>query len=355
MKTEPTINLSRLDLARRRRGMTKRVLAELTGVSTRSLVAYTSERREPSRSVIARFSEVLRFPPEFFYGPTLEEPPLEGASFRAFSRVPRRIRDQAIAAGTLGLSLSDWIEERFSLPETHIPRYESADPEVAAMELRSQWRLGEHPIKNIIHLLELHGARIFSLAEDAASIDAYSFWRDDIPYIFLNTIKSAERSRMDAAHELGHLVLHSKSGSQRNRLAEEEAQQFGSAFLMPRDSVLAHAPRRGTLRQLIEAKQYWIVSLVNLTYRMHKLELLSDHQYRMMFIEIGRNNYRTEEPEGAERETSQVLEKVLQTLREEGITIVQLARTLSIHPGELSKLLFGLVQTPLVVDTRTHR
>ena len=33
-------------------------------------------------------------------------------------------------------------------------------------------------------------------------MDAYSFWRRGVPYVFLNTMKSAERSRMDAAHEL---------------------------------------------------------------------------------------------------------------------------------------------------------
>ena len=331
--------------------MSKRDLVERSGISTRALANYCSGSRVPSEETIAKFSEILQFPPGFFYANTLDDPPLEGASFRALSTVTAKLRDQALAAGTLALLLSDWIEERFVLPDTDIPRYQIADPELTAMELRSRWNLGERPIRNVIHLLELHGVRIFSLAEDAAAIDAYSFWRGNTPYILLNTTKSSERSRMDAAHELGHLILHSDSGSLRNRQAEFEAQQFGSAFLMPAGSILAHAPRRGSLDQLKEAKHYWIVSLASLTYRMHKLGLLSDHQYRMLFIEIGRKNFRTEEPDGAERETSQILEKVLQALREEGITVVKLARMLSVYPVELSKLLFGLVRTPLVAGS----
>ena len=348
------VNPYRLDLARRRRGMSKRDLVKRSGISTRALANYCTGSRDPSEKTIAKFSEILHFPPDFFYADTLEDPPLEGASFRALSTVTARLRDQAIAAGTLALNLSDWIEERFFLPDTDIPQYRGVEPELTAMEIRSRWHLGERPIRNMIHLLELHGVRIFALAEDAAAIDAYSFWRGNTPYILLNTTKTTERSRMDAAHELGHLILHSESGSLRNRQAESEAQQFGSAFLMPRGSILAYAPRRGSLDQLIEAKQHWIVSLANLTYRMHKLGLLSDHQYRMLFIEMGQNDFRSNEPNGAQRETSQILEKVLRSLREEGTTVIQIAEMLSIHPEELSKMLLGLVLTPLIVDARSR-
>ncbi len=355
MKTAHSkINPSRLELARRRRGMSKRDLVKRSGLSTRALANYFAGSRIPSKETVARFSEILRFPLDFFFADTLEDPPLEGASFRALSTVTARLRDQAIAAGTLALNLSDWIEARFDLPETDIPRYQSVDPELTAMEIRSRWRLGERPIMNMIHLLELHGVRIFSLAEDAAAIDAYSFWRGSTPYILLNTTKNTERSRMDAAHELGHLILHSEGGSLRNRQAEFEAQQFGSAFLMPPGSILAHAPRRGSLGQIIEAKEYWIVSVTNLTYRMHKLGLLSDHQYRMLFIEMGQKGFRLNEPKSAQRETSQILGKVLRSLREEGTTVFQIAEMLSIHPEELSKMLLGLVLTPLIVDAKSR-
>jgi Zn-dependent peptidase ImmA (M78 family) len=38
---------------------------------------------------------------------------------------------------------------------------------------------------------------------------------------------------MDATHELGHLVMHWRHDGVKGRKAEEEAQHFGSAFLMP--------------------------------------------------------------------------------------------------------------------------
>ena len=102
------------------------------------------------------------------------------------------------------------------------------------------------------------------------------------------------------------------------------------------------------MNQIIEAKRRWMVSAANLTYRMHKLGLLSDWQYRVLFMEIGRKGYRTHEPNGAQGETSQVLAKVFKALREDGMTMGQVARKLNILPDELSKAVFGLVLTPVM-------
>src|SRR5438094_162699 len=81
-----------------------------------------------------------------------------------------------------------------------------------------------------------------ALAIDAKEVDAFSMWHGETPFVFLNTKKSCERSRFDAAHELGHLVLH-RHGVPQGQQAEAEANAFASAFLMPRASVLAMAPR----------------------------------------------------------------------------------------------------------------
>ena len=340
-------NPTRLDLARRRRGLSQIGLADAANISRYSLVAYRAHKWEPEEETIKRLAGVLRFPPEFFYGPTLEEPPVNGSSFRALSRLTARLREQALAAGALAIELAKWIDERFTLQAPTIPEYPGVEPEEAAMAIRTEWGLGELPIRNMIHRLEYHGVRVFSLAEDTVDMDAFSCWVGDTPFIFLNTMKSAERSRMDAAHELGHLVLHRRHRGVRGRDAEREADQFGASFLMPRGSVLATAPRHGRLDQLIGAKRYWKVSIANLTYRMHKIGLLTDWQYRMLFAEIGRHGYRTREPNPAQSETSLVLAKVFDALRAEGITMTQVAKELRIYLDDLSKAVFGLVLAPL--------
>ena len=216
------------------------------------------------------------------------------------------------------------------------------------MAVRSEWGLGERPISNAIHLLESHGVRVFSLVEECRELDAFSFWRGPVPHVFLNTIKSTEHSRMDASHELGHLVLHWKDGA-RGRAAEREADAFASAFLMPRGDLIASAPRSGRLRDIIRAKRRWNVSAAALIYRMNKVEgMLSDWHYRSLFVEISRKGYRTSEPQPSPPETSQVLEKVFKALREDGMTKEDIARELALPLDELEKMVFGLVLLPVV-------
>ena len=349
--TVEEFNPARLELARQRRGMTKTALAQNVGMTLRYLMYIFDGERPPSPDVISKFADILDFPAEFFFGPELDMPPLEGASFRSFSSLSARMRDRVMAAARLGISLTNWIERKFDVPQPDVPTFEVYDdPEVAATELRALWGLGERPIGNMIHLLEQHGVKVYSLAEDTRSVDAYSFWLNGVPYVFLNTMKSAERSRMDAAHELGHLVLHHSRPTQNDRNAEKEAQRFGSAFLMPRDSVIARVPRFASVEDLIDAKTYWGVSVSNLAYRLGELGMISENQKRWMFTRIGQLGFRTKEPNPAEREKSAVLAQVFDFLKSQGQTIEDVAQDLCIHADELGKLVWGNVPFFVVVE-----
>lgn len=345
-----SFNYARVDLARRRHGWGKGALARAVGISPRNLTEYEKGQQEPTLETIGRLAATLRFPREFFYGPDLDEPPIDGVSFRALTRLTARQRDQALGSGSLALALGDWIEHHFDLPTPDIPQYPGLDPEMAADAVRAAWGLGERRISNMVHLLEAHGVRVFSLAEDTTTVDAFSFWRGRVPYVFLNTMKTAEHSRMDAAHELGHLVLHAHGGPT-GRKAEHEAQAFGAAFLMPAGSVRAEAPFGGRIPQLAKAKSRWNVSVASLAVRMHRLGMLTDWQYRSIFIELNRRG-RANEPTAPGRaplrqETSQILEKVFRALREDNVTKATIAQTLNIPIRDLNDSVFGLVMTPL--------
>jgi Zn-dependent peptidase ImmA (M78 family) len=179
--------------------------------------------------------------------------------------------------------------------------------------------VGELSISNLIHLLEANGVRVFSLAENCVEVDAFSFWMDNKPFVLLNTMKTPERSRFDAAHELGHLVLH-KHSTNNGRQAEQDADRFASAFLMPERSVLASVPRMPSLDLLISLKKNWKVSLAALVRRTFDVGLSTEWHYRQLSIELARRGYRTGEPQGMEeREKSLVLDKVFSALRTKGV------------------------------------
>ncbi|CAN7336115.1 XRE family transcriptional regulator [Caballeronia sp. LjRoot29] len=340
-------NPTRLTLARKRRGLTMTKLATAIGVEPRSVSAYEKGEFGPDDDRLSKLSEVLGFPEAFFFGDDLDEPTPDIASFRALSKMTAGQRDTALGTGAIALMLNTWIETRFELPTQDLPDLSREDdPEAAALALRQQWALGELPVKNMVHLLESKGVRVFSLSVDAAEVDAFSMWRQSTPFVFLNTKKSAEHSRFDAAHELGHLVLH-RHGSPQGREAERQANTFASAFLMPRSSVLAYAPRMATLDHLIKLKKYWTVSVAALTYRLHTVGVLSDWHYQSLYIELSSRGYRKSEPDEGRREASQILQKVFVALRDESISKVDIASELCVPVGELDQLVFGLALTGL--------
>ena len=243
-------NPGRLSLARRRRGLTKKGLAELLGVTPLTILRYERGESTPPPENIAKLTNALAFPESFFFEPDIDEPLIDAASFRSMSGMSARQRDAALAAGSLAFVLTDWVEQRFELPAADLMDFSDERPDVAACSLRQKWGLGERPIKNMVHLLESKGARVFSLAENTRTIDAFSLWHNENPYVFLNVMKSSERSRFDAAHELGHLVLH-RHGGPKGRGAEDEANKFAMSFLMPESDVLAAIPRVHTLNQIV--------------------------------------------------------------------------------------------------------
>ncbi len=159
-------NSSRLELARRRRGLTKSSLANEAGISLRSLNAYELGDRQPTSETVVRLAASLDFEPAFFFGDDLDMPPVEGTSFRALTTLTARQRDQALGSAALGVLFFDWLSKRFVLPELEIPPFDPKAPELAANALRAEWGLGEQPVRNMIHLLEAHGIRVLSLVEE---------------------------------------------------------------------------------------------------------------------------------------------------------------------------------------------
>jgi Zn-dependent peptidase ImmA (M78 family) len=117
--------------------------------------------------------------------------------------------------------------------------------------------------------------------------------------------------------------------------------------MMPRAGTLARAPRFVTIQHLIAHKKHWIVSVAALSHRLHELGITNAWQYRHLSAEIGKRGYRTEEPDPAPRESSQLLSKVFTALREDSLSQRDIATKLDFPPAELEQLIFGLTMTSL--------
>jgi Zn-dependent peptidase ImmA (M78 family) len=336
-------NVGRLELARKRRRYTARTLAERANVAPVTFSRVVNRQQIADEMTIEKLIAALDFPRAFFFKDDVDPIDVSAASFRSLTTMTARERDAALAAGSLAYEMADWVRARFNLPAADLlDLSHERDPAGAARTLRQYWAVGEKPIGNMIKLLETKGIRVFSLSENTRNVDAFSCWRNGEPYVFLNTFKSTEHSRFDAAHELAHLVLHKHGGPRQGRSAELEAHAFASSFLMPRDDVLATIPFVTTLKQIVREKKRWGVSVAALAHRLHRLRVLTDWQYRTFCIQINRT-FGNNEPDRLAPERSSVWQMVLTDLWKEGVARHHIASDLCIPDSEMENLLFGLM------------
>ncbi|NRT55009.1 helix-turn-helix domain-containing protein [Sphaerotilus uruguayifluvii] len=336
-------NAGRLTLARKRRQLTKKELAEKAGLTALTLTRLEAGSTSPSSETVRALAQALKYPSEFFYLNDSEALSTESVSFRSLSSLTARQRDAALGAGELAFDLHAWVANRFELPPVQMLDLRDEDPVAAAEALRTHWGLGAKPIEHMIKLLESKGVRVFSLAEQHKHVDAFSCWRDQVPFIFLNTFKSAERSRFDAAHELGHLVLHIHGLTSGGRDVEGEADAFASAFLVNKGDLVGHLGRVNSLAQLVIAKKRWGVSVAALARTAKNAGLISEWNYRDLCKQMSQLGYRTTEPQGLVREKSILWKMVFDELWKDGITKDRIASELHIPLDEIESLVGELI------------
>lgn len=334
----------RLVLARQLRGCTKVDLAKSTDVSVASVTYWEQGKKVPDPERIRRLAQVLDVPMEFFEAPAIELPASIDVSFRSLRALSQRDRDRARAAASISSAISIWMEQKFELPPPNVPDLADAPPAIAAAQLRTHLKLGHDPLPSMIDLLESMGVRCFSLGLEIAKADALSAWVDDVPVVLFNTIKSAERGRNDAAHELGHLVLH-RHYPAAGEVAETQAIAFAAEFLVPSEMVLRFTPRPLTLNALIDMKRKWGVSAGFMLKRICDNGLLTDWAARALWRQLATSGYRSGEPDGIQRESSQVLEQVVSHLFQTRRSLSAIARDLAVSTTDVEARILGLLKT----------
>lgn len=341
-------NRNALKLAREFRGKRKNELADLIGVSPSAITQFENGTAKPSPSKVAEMGFALGFPRSFFRSDFSEnwiDP--EQCNFRSLKSSTQLERRKMVGAGTIISSVLSLLESKgVVLPQEtissrHVNRIFSwEDIEDAASMLRQHWGLGFGPIGNLVDLLESNGIIVARLLEDCKSLDAFSTWQRHRPFIFLNTEKgSTSRSRFDAAHELGHLILHSEC-LQGDKQHEDEANRFASAFLLPRETFLRECPRRLIWQHFLELKARWKVSLAALIRRARDLELLSEDTYKRGNVARNKFGWRTNEPNEPPAEVPSILTQSVDLLTKEGYSISQLAEEANVFETDFRTLLF---------------
>lgn len=333
---------SRIRLARARRGLSRTALAAALGVSPARVSRY--EQDGVDGELAGAFADVLGVPRVFLSREGVEPIPVAESTFRSSRRATARQRAAACAAGTSGIELYEWLADRFRLPTVALPELDGEPPERAADAVRAAWQQGRGALPNLLQLSEAHGIRVLSLPRIAHAVDAFGLWRHDRPYAFLSTAKSAERSRFDLAHEIGHLVLHSR-GHEGD--LEREADAFAAAFLMPGDLLLARVGHEPAVPAVLRLRSDYGVAAMAMLRRLRDLGLLSDEVYRQDCVVLAQRGFGRDEPGGLRTERSRVFEQTASMLRSSDRGFGPLEEELGLTGADLHDLTFGHFLVPL--------
>lgn len=348
---------TRIRLARELSGLSKVALAKQIGVTARRIHTFETEGAPSSRA--ESLSAVLGVLPNFFSLAETHQLSPDAGFFRALRRATSAQRASARAAASIGTLVYDFITERFVLPQQVLPDADGDAPASAAALLRAMWGRGPEPLPNLIQLAEAHGVRVLSLPPSARAVDAFSFILNGQAFAFLSTEKTAERTRFDLAHELGHLIMHTRHPVEPDQTTEElapepfgrdleaEANRFAAELLMPAAEIRAAAGPAPAVSDVLALKTRYRVSAIAMARRFHDLELSSEWAYRQNLVELGKLGYRTDEPGGMSRERSRVFTHVFTHLRNKGVSSKEVADELGVPVELLHQLTFS--QLPIAV------
>ena len=345
MPTDPSLGRvrllfepGRLGQARMARGMKMVDLAAMVGVTPAAIGQYEAGHIKPSGEVLGRLAVALGFPVTFFEaGRPMSSMSADLAHFRRLRSVTTSARNRQIARLALLEELVARIEQDVELPVVDIPVVSLEDGDRREIEslaelVRTRWGLEDGPLVNVIALLESKGCVVVRLVSADEGIDAYSRWSGPRPVVVLTLDKNdAARSNFDAAHELGHLVMH-QDAEPGSRPAEEQAHMFAAAFLMPATAIRPELPTRFDLPAFIALKQRWRVSIQALLYRARVLGTVSEAAYKRAMMKISMWGWRTGEPSSiTDIEEPYVLAAAVALLRDDrGMDAAALAREMSI-------------------------
>lgn len=303
---------SKLRFLREKYGCSLRELAEKINYSATTISKWEKGKSAPSNEIVAKLATIFDVHDNFFFS-SESIPEFNGAVFfRKGAVLPKKNEVEAKSQARLFAMVDQKITSDYGLKryeaygfEEDNTRFKVLDDEEIkqkAIDLRNLLKLGNGPINNMTHVAERMGIRVMFSDLDSEKIDAITGWINRQPYIVLNSRRlSSVRIRFNLAHEIGHIILHSKYSQEIvnttdfHRTIEHEANQFAGAFLAP-DRSLALDMDRTNMQFLIELKRKWKISLQALIYHGEEMGLISSRQALFLRQTIYRNNWRINEP-----------------------------------------------------------
>lgn len=322
----------RLRLARDLRRRSQSEVGSDVGVSAASISQYEKGESRPSEEALEALARSLTVPPRFFAQQPSDADLGRHAFFRRLRSTSAADRKRARALTLIVRLLTLAIERHVRLPDLAVPRIplpdgaDHADIEETADEVRRQWKVDDGPVPDAVLLLERHGIVATRFDVGSHAMDAFSVPYDDRPVVVLSADKSDRgRSRFDATHELGHLVMHN-ADDRADKTVEQQAHRFAAAFLMPAADIAHELPSSFDVQHLIALKGHWNVSIAALLRRSRDLDVMHQQAYVNAMKALSVRGWRRKEPgDLGAPESPMLLERAVSFLESRGTSLRQLA------------------------------
>lgn len=294
----------RLLTLRQLTGMTQKDFAPLLGIQQAHYSQIEKGLRPLTvaqhRALVNRFS----LPPDFF----TEAPVSYGPASLNFRRRKLSAKQVSMATATFGVTEQYITANRG--PVEHVPmsdgpaKSKRPPEEIASFAHETRQLIGmadDKAVNNVTKCMQRIGIEVVPLANpqlDLTKIDGIStpIYRFKPFVSTLNYQVPGDRFRFSAAHELGHIMLHSNGhdGSLADR--EAEADRFAAEFLMPRSVFSQILSPDLTLNAFAQLKASWGVSIQALIRRSYDLGFIDRERYRSLNIQVANRGWKKKEP-----------------------------------------------------------
>ena len=265
--------------------------ARLTRLERTETVMLTAEELE-------RLSDSLGFSVMFFTTAPVSRVEVSDLSFRAPKSTTQSEKNRTAQLMALSGDFLLHLDAEQKLPPLRIEPRPGLDPIAAAAEARTMLGVApDEPIGDLTHLLERHGIPVMMRTErfgtpgvennGTGRLEKHlgcSTWIGefrDRPLIALREIDSWERTRWTIAHELGHVILHSRVREVTD-VHEGEASVFASEFLAPYAHVAKGLRSAPSLVNLLPAKLEWGISLGALLTHFYQSGGIDEERYEAL-------------------------------------------------------------------------
>ncbi|MFZ2784470.1 MAG: XRE family transcriptional regulator [Sediminibacterium sp.] len=330
-----------LILAREARYITQVELSAMLGVEQGTISKIEKEILTADDKLVEKISRALDFPVSFFYQDR-KVMTVEGHYRRKVSTPVKKMKQYAAQ-----MTIAEWhflkLMDEIELPETRLPTWdviEDGSPAMCAKHLRDFWKIPKGRVTNLTKLIEDNGIVIIPL--DLGEMSGFSTYiNGNIPVIYVNSNLSPDRYRLTIAHELGHIIFHFGNKVSQERNLESEAYEFAIELLVPEGNIRPYFTKI-SIDKLADLKSYWYVSMQALLRYANTLGMVTQNQYKYLWIQMGSLGYRRNEPVSIPMEKPGLITEIVNAyVSDLGYSKEELASVLQMNVSELERIYFA--------------